>query len=439
MNWHGPDDWRDDLPQDDECPRTTAIRWPLSWRGLLPRERWLWFERLWTDVCSLRERYRLAVRSEWWEDEIQVEALAALAAWTERYDSGEWDDPPGKLALLFDLERVAALLRDGRRPVPSRPRPHRRSCAISSTSGASRRRADGRWNERCGHNQGHVEPVEAQRRAALPLGAAVTLSELDQDPHPVLARLRAAEPVSWLPSLEGWLVTRHDLVAGGDARRADVHRRRPAVLHRPGGRAEHAQPRRRRARSPPRAVRGAVPRRCGGGAVRADHRSEADRLIDELAPAGAGELRRAFAGPMAAAIVTRALGLGRDEVADVLAWYDAIVASVTSITAGTGATAAGEEAFADLSDRLRAVIGGGDDSSLLAAAAGAGALSTEQIVSNAAVLLFGGIETTEGMIANAALYLLAEPATRAGGRAGRRRRRWARRSTSRCGWSRRRR
>ena len=45
---------------------------------------------------------------------------------------------------------------------------------------------------------------------------------------------------------------------------------------------------------------------------------EAERLIDELAPAGAAELRRAFAGPMAASIVTRALGLGRDEVADVL-------------------------------------------------------------------------------------------------------------------------
>jgi hypothetical protein len=49
------------------------------------------------------------LRSGWWEDPVQVEALAALAAWVERYDSGEWDDPPGKLALLYDLERLAAL------------------------------------------------------------------------------------------------------------------------------------------------------------------------------------------------------------------------------------------------------------------------------------------------------------------------------------------
>jgi hypothetical protein len=82
-----------------------------------------WFEDLWLDVCRLRERYRLPVRARWWENPLQVEALAALAAWVERYDSGEWDDPPGKLALLYDLERVAGVLRDGNEPFqPERDR-----------------------------------------------------------------------------------------------------------------------------------------------------------------------------------------------------------------------------------------------------------------------------------------------------------------------------
>jgi cytochrome P450 len=255
-----------------------------------------------------------------------------------------------------------------------------------------------------------VEPVEAQRRAAFPLGAAVTLSELDQDPHPALARLRAAEPVSWLPSLGGWLVTRHDLVLGAmrdaatftvdDPRFSTAQVVGPSMLSLDGG--EHD-----RHRAPfvgPFRAREVV------GRFARSTEDEANRLIDELAAAGAAELRRAFAGPMATAIVTQALGLGRDEVADVLAWYDAIVTSVTEITAGNGATAAGQEAFAGLSERLRAVIEDGDGSSLLAAAAGAGVLSTDQVISNAAVLLFGGIETTEGMIATAALYLLADPA-----------------------------
>jgi hypothetical protein len=100
-----------------------AARWPLQWRALYPRERWRWFERLWSEVCALRERYRLPVRSGWWEDHIQVEGLAALVAWVQRYDSGEWDDPPGKLALLYDLEHISVLLRDGNEPFhPDRDR-----------------------------------------------------------------------------------------------------------------------------------------------------------------------------------------------------------------------------------------------------------------------------------------------------------------------------
>ncbi len=83
-----------------------------------------WFKDLWLDVCLLRERYLLPVRSGWWENPVQVETLAAFSAWVDRYDSGEWDDPPGKLALLYDLERVAALLREGLGPFdPERDRP----------------------------------------------------------------------------------------------------------------------------------------------------------------------------------------------------------------------------------------------------------------------------------------------------------------------------
>ena len=50
------------------------------------------------------------------------------------------------------------------------------------------------------------------------------------------------------------------------------------------------------------------------------------------------------------------------------------------------------------------------ESSLVAAAASqAAGLSREEVVSNVAVLMFGGIETTEGMIANAVLHLLDHP------------------------------
>jgi cytochrome P450 len=108
--------------------------------------------------------------------------------------------------------------------------------------------------------------------------------------------------------------------------------------------------------------------------------------------------------------VTRALGFDGSEVEQVLAWYDAIVAGVTGITAGSGVTPAARAAFAALGTRLEQVIDRGDPWALPATAATAAELTRTQIVSNSAVVLFGGIETTEGMIANAVLALLEHPA-----------------------------
>jgi cytochrome P450 len=121
-------------------------------------------------------------------------------------------------------------------------------------------------------------------------------------------------------------------------------------------------------------------------------------------------VRRGLAGPLAVAVVAEALGLGQTDPAQILAWYDAIVGAVSALAGqpGGGASPEGSEAFRMLSQSLRQVIGG-HGHSLLAAAAGAGGLGTGEVVSNAAVLLFGGIETTEGAICNAVLYLLADP------------------------------
>jgi cytochrome P450 len=138
---------------------------------------------------------------------------------------------------------------------------------------------------------------------------------------------------------------------------------------------------------------GAVRSRLAGAV-----REEVTRLIGELAPAGEAELRRGFAGPLATAVVTRALGLEHAAVTAVLGWYDAIVGAVTDLTAGRPAPPAAREAVAALGEAVRrspdAIADGLDD---------------QELTSNAAVLLFGGIETTEGMIANAVAHLLADP------------------------------
>jgi cytochrome P450 len=137
--------------------------------------------------------------------------------------------------------------------------------------------------------------------------------------------------------------------------------------------------------------------------------ADARRLLAAVRAGGAAELRRSFAGPLAAGIVARALGLELDATDDVLRWYDAIVAGVTEVTAGNSLPPAAAEAFAQLEAQLKRVIARPESDSLLASVAVSAALDEDQIVSNAAVLLFGGIETTEGMIANAALHLLENP------------------------------
>ena len=245
------------------------------------------------------------------------------------------------------------------------------------------------------------------RAERFPLGAAVTLHQLEGDPHPLLARLREQEPVSWIAVLDGWLVTPYDLVVAvmRDDRRFTVEDPRfstsvvvgPSMLSLDEApHVAHRQP----FASPFRPV--AVRER-----FTAFVEQEVERLIDRLGAGPGAEVRRSFAGPLAAATVAFSLGVPRKEVGELLAWYDEIVSGVNAITAGAGVPAGAERAFAALSARLRKVIG--DASSLLGTAAASGELGTREIISNAAVLLFGGIETTEGMICNAVLALLRHP------------------------------
>jgi cytochrome P450 len=252
--------------------------------------------------------------------------------------------------------------------------------------------------------------VTTARVDAFPIGAAATLEELEVDPHPLLARLCEHEPVSWLPALDGWLVTRRELTLQvmrdpetytvDDPRFSTGQVVGPSMLTRDGG--EHARHRDPFAR----------PFRLDAVRERftAFVESETDRLIDAFEPDGRAELRRSLAGPLAVAVMVHSLGLANPDTSMVLGWYDRIVDSVTRITAGEPATDAGREAYDELSASVEPVLARDADSSLVAAAASdARGLTQAEVISNVAVLLFGGIETTEGMIANAVLHLLENP------------------------------
>ncbi|WP_375486654.1 cytochrome P450 [uncultured Mycobacterium sp.] len=249
-----------------------------------------------------------------------------------------------------------------------------------------------------------------------PIGQAATLRELEEDPHPLLARLRATEPVTWLAALGGWLVTRYALAVRvvrdpatftvDDPRFSTSRVVGPSMLSLDG--VAHVR------------HRDAFARPFHPARVRERFtpliEAHTDRLISAMQPAGRADLRRQFAGPLAVAIATEALGLRGVDTDAVLRWYAAIVAAVSEATGGRPVNAAAADAFGQLRSVVLAAL---DDScSLLAQAARTpNGLFPDEVASNAAVLMFGGVDTTEGMILNAVWHLLADSEALAGVRA----------------------
>jgi cytochrome P450 len=238
-----------------------------------------------------------------------------------------------------------------------------------------------------------------------PIGAALTAEQLDTDPYESLARLRESEPVSWVPALDGWLVTRRDLCIEvmRDAERFTVDDPRfstaqvvgPSMLSLDGD--EH-----RRHRDPfARAFLSPEARSRFAGEVEA----EARRLVQVLAPAGRAEVRRDLAGPLAVNVVAQALDL-LDATPDViLGWYDEIVAAVNRVSLGGAIGPDASAAVTALGRSVAATLERGDG----VMAAATGTLTGPEVASNAAVMMFGGIETSEGMTTTLFWHVLTHP------------------------------
>ncbi|WP_328994846.1 cytochrome P450 [Kribbella sp. NBC_01245] len=231
----------------------------------------------------------------------------------------------------------------------------------------------------------------------------VTLAELESDPHNALAQLR---PIGWVEPLGAWVVASRALAmqvmrdpAGftvDDPRFSTAQVVGPSMLS-----LDHADHARHR-----------DPFESPFGLARTRERyrefveAETDRLVSAIEPLGYSDLRRTVAGPLSVAVVADSLGLPGTDAATVLSWYDAISASVTGVSAGCPVTGAGAEAFELLRAHVVKAIETGTPSSSLVAYASDAGLETDAVVANAAVLMFGGIETTEGMITNALWHLL---------------------------------
>jgi cytochrome P450 len=242
----------------------------------------------------------------------------------------------------------------------------------------------------------------------------VTLDELELDPHPALARLRSDHPVAWVPALGMWVITSRALALAAmqdfegltvdDPRFSTGQVVGPSMLSLDG--AEHT-----RHRTP--FVGPFRFSRIDDGftdAVQGFVSDLLDRAEQTASATGTVELRTALAAPLATRTMMLALGLDTAAEGTILAWYASIVHAVTEITRGNPIPADGRAAYAGLAAAISAAGARPGARTLLAEAMGdATALDDTEVAANAAVLLFGGIETTEGMIANLLHHLLTEP------------------------------
>jgi cytochrome P450 len=249
-----------------------------------------------------------------------------------------------------------------------------------------------------------------QRRADFPIGETITLDGLSRDPYPLFHVLRAREPVTWAPALGQWLVTRRDdvlaILRDPDVFRTDSDRSpiRDSFGAQMLSTEGEAQRRYKSGCASPfnsRAVEdGAAP----------FVRETVVRLVRQLQRQPGAELRREFAAPLALATVAHILGLPSGLEAQLRDWYDTFADALVNFDGDPSMrTRAHRSASAfrqAIAPSLRSPSAA--ETSLLAhlARQEPRTLSDEEIGSNALIVLFGGIETTEAAIANALWALL---------------------------------
>lgn len=240
------------------------------------------------------------------------------------------------------------------------------------------------------------------------------------DPYPLLARIRAAEPVQRLAS-GFWMVTGH--AAALEALRHPECRSSPIALHYldalPPGAARDEMSHRINFLDPPdhprvRSIvsRAFTPRRTT--ALRPWMASTAGALLDQLDGQDEVELLHRFAHQLPSLVISELLGVPPADRDRLTAWSDAVAPLLaTSVRAEDKARAvvAAEDFHAYLGalldERARRP---GDDllSALLAAEADGERLSRSELLSLAATLYSAGHRTTRDLFTNGMSVLLGE-------------------------------
>ena len=254
------------------------------------------------------------------------------------------------------------------------------------------------------------------RQARFPVGAALAFEDMEAAGREHrLDELRAAEPVSWVPAMGGWLVTSRELA-------------RTLLLPKSGGSVQAHEnlvrasigtqmltvddPEHTRVREPFE-----VPFRAREAEVRFAGfiTEQADALIDAMTRDGRAheaELIEAFAAPFAVTVAAEVIGLPLGEVRTIDAIYTAFAEGMVydgDPQRQVNADAARAQLDAILLAALQRRRANPDGSLTSEVIANAGHLTDEEIVAQLRVVMFGAIETIQASVGNTVMFLLQHP------------------------------
>jgi cytochrome P450 len=251
------------------------------------------------------------------------------------------------------------------------------------------------------------------------LGEQITLEELERDPYPIYARLRDEEPVSWVPAVQLWLVTRHDDVRTIClAPETFTAATEPSTLNRTMGvnmlGSEGPDQRRiRRVLEPPFRPRDVEERTKGMIPALAN------QLIDAFEGRAECDLFREFADPMSVRSLRFMLGLDEVPWEDLLRWNEGLMPGLANFEGDPAKQAPADEASAALGEVIEAVlrrVRDEPDGSVLSWMAhydrDGDAMSDAEIAANTKLMLSGGLQEPRDLIALVAYALGRHPGQR---------------------------
>lgn len=252
--------------------------------------------------------------------------------------------------------------------------------------------------------------------------------EFLRDPYPMLARLRAADPVHWSPRLKAWVLTRYDDVRAVllDPRMSS-DRLRPFFAALPGEESARIAHLVRYLsswmvfRDPPehtrlRRLAGRVFNLQSMNAMRPVVEALVERLLARIGERGEIDLIADFAGPLPALVIMAMLGVPEEELARVKQRSDDMALFVGSARMPGEKYAIAERAARQMAGFFSGLIAERRRSpradllsQLVRLEADGERLTEDELVATCILLLFAGHETTTNHIANGIAALLRFP------------------------------